>query len=108
MKHLRMFIAVAVFLLTVALGAQAIHQGVVNINTASVDQIAMLPSLDVKIARNIVDFRNASGPLRSIDDLLKVKGVTRDKLDVIRGLVVLRGQTTYDPDEYMSPRTGLK
>jgi competence protein ComEA len=71
--------------------------GVININTASVDQIRMLPGFNDQLAANIVSYRNYNGPFQTLEDLLKVKGMTKEKLDRISQNLVLEGDTTYQP-----------
>lgn len=73
--------------------------GVVNINTASADQLKMLPGIDDNLARNIVAYRDSNGPFRSTDDLLNVSGMTKDKYNKISQNLVLEGDTTYQPGE---------
>jgi competence protein ComEA len=74
--------------------------GVINVNTASQDQLTMLPLIDDQLAINIVDYRNTNGPFNSLDDLMNVKGMTQEKLDQIRPYLVLQGDTTFNPDIY--------
>ncbi len=69
-------------------------EGAVNINTATLEELQMLPGIGESIAQNIVDFRNANGPFASIDELIKVKGIGVNKLDAIRDNLTLEGPTT--------------
>jgi competence ComEA-like helix-hairpin-helix protein len=78
-------------------GEQAI--GAVNINTANADQLKMLPGIDDRLARNIVDYRDLNGPFSSPEDLLNVDGMTKEKLDKISANLVLEGDTTYQPGQ---------
>ncbi|MCE5275889.1 MAG: helix-hairpin-helix domain-containing protein [Syntrophaceae bacterium] len=99
MKGLKIIIAVALMVLAVGLVANATHKGVINVNTATVEQLKLLPSLNDTIAKNIVAYRKSNGPFKSMDDLVKVKGVTRTLLDDIRPFLALEGKTTFIPDE---------
>lgn len=71
------FVAVAVALL-VGLGgltaaiAEVEHR--VDINTASVAELATLPGIGESKAKAIVEYR-AADPFRSVEDLKKVKGI---------------------------------
>jgi len=75
-------------------------EGVLNINTASVDEFRLLPGINEQLARNIVDYRNANGPFRSVNELLNVRGMTRQQLSVIQKHLVLQGKTTYQPRNF--------
>ncbi|XP_045511722.1 endonuclease/exonuclease/phosphatase family domain-containing protein 1-like [Colias croceus] len=50
-----------------------------SVNSSSVFQLQCVPGLNQEIAANIVDYRNKKGPFKSLDDLIKVRG-----MDVIR------------------------
>jgi competence protein ComEA len=47
----------------------------VNLNTASVEQLATLPGVGPKLAARIVEYRQKSGTFRSTQELINVKGV---------------------------------
>lgn len=47
----------------------------ININTASVDELTQLQKVGPKTAENIVAYRDANGPFKTVDDLKNVKGV---------------------------------
>lgn len=49
--------------------------GKVNINTASVEQLATLPGVGPKLAARIVEYRQKSGTFRSPQELMNVRGV---------------------------------
>jgi len=100
MNKLKVLFITMVTIFSFGLVANAIHQGVINVNTATVEQLSQLPTISGEIAKNIVDYRNANGPFASIDELTKVKGVTRTLLDDIRPYLVLQGETTFRPEEY--------
>ncbi len=64
--------------------------GVVNINNAGVDDFLKL-GLTMEQADNILLFREQSGPFSSIEDLLKVQGITQTQLDRIRSYLRTEG-----------------
>ncbi len=80
-KVLLLSLFVAMFLAFSALAGQ------ININTASQDELQTLPFIGPKIAERIVEYREKQGPFKSIDDLLKIKGIGQKKLEKIRPLV---------------------
>ena len=46
----------------------------VNVNTAQQSELQATSGLDKYKAKSIIDYRNAHGPYRSLDDLAKVLG----------------------------------
>jgi competence protein ComEA len=68
--------------------------GVVNVNTATTEELARLPGIGEAKARAIVQFRKEQGAFRSVDQLRDVKGIGDAALERIRGHVVLEGKTT--------------
>ena len=65
-------------------------QKAIPINTASVQQLIELPGIGPTIAKRIVAYRKQHGPFHSAEDLLKVKGIGRKKLEKIRHRIVIR------------------
>ncbi len=59
----------------------------VNLNSAGVWLLQALPGIGEGKAKMIVAYREKNGPLRSIDDLLKIEGFGESLLEKIRGLV---------------------
>lgn len=59
----------------------------VNINAATSKELQGLPGIGQVTAERIVAFRNEKGKFRSVDDLLKVKGVGKKSLEKIRELI---------------------
>ena len=47
----------------------------VNVNTASVDDLAGISGIGVRRAMAIVEYRDQNGPFRSVEDLLYVPGI---------------------------------
>jgi len=67
--------------------------GVINLNTASVVQLDQLPGVGPKAAERIVAFRNKT-PFSRPEDLIKVKGFGKKKLDKLKGHLAVAGPTT--------------
>jgi len=59
----------------------------VNLNTATAEELAQLPGVGEVIAARIVRHREVSGPFRSVDELLIVRGISRKKLEKLRPYV---------------------
>lgn len=69
-------------------------QGVLNVNTATVEELQMLPGIGPAIAKDIVKYRTEKGPFKAIADLDKVKGIGKQKLEGIRPYCALEGAST--------------
>jgi competence protein ComEA len=61
----------------------------VDLNRAEVWLLQALPSIGEGRAKMIVAFREKNGPLRSVDDLLKIEGFGQSLLDKIKGLATV-------------------
>ncbi|MEN6404033.1 MAG: helix-hairpin-helix domain-containing protein, partial [Armatimonadia bacterium] len=57
---------------------------VVSLNRATKSQLEALPSIGPELAQRILYYRYEHGPFRSVDDLLQVEGIGRDRLETIR------------------------
>ena len=68
-------------------------EGVVNINTASSEQLQQLPGIGSTKAQAIVKHRKKQ-PFKSVEDLAKVKGIGEALLSKIKNRVVTKGKTT--------------
>lgn len=67
--------------------------GVVNLNTASPQQLDLLPGVGEKAAKKIVEFR-AKTPFAKVEDLTKVKGFGKKKLEKLKPFIAVSGPTT--------------
>lgn len=56
----------------------------INLNTASAEDLQIVPGIDQSLAQNIVEYRQANGPFGSVDDLSQVSGVTEENMNTIR------------------------
>jgi competence protein ComEA len=74
--------------------AAAKLSGVVNVNTASAEQLTLLPGVGEARAREIVAARTKQGGFKRIEDLLAIKGIGEASLAKLRPYVALQGETT--------------
>jgi competence ComEA-like helix-hairpin-helix protein len=68
--------------------------GVVNINTADVTQLAMLPRVGVKAAQRIADYRKEHGNFKKASDLMQVKGFGEKSFERLSSWITVDGKTT--------------
>jgi competence protein ComEA len=68
-------------------GASSAAASPIDLNTASIAQLDTLPGVGPATAQAIIDYRSQHGRFRSVDELLKVRGIGQAKLDQIRALV---------------------
>jgi competence protein ComEA len=69
------------------------YQGVVNLNTATAQQLDLLPGVGEKAAKRIIEHRSKT-PFAKPDDLMRVKGFGKKKLEKLRPYVSVSGPTT--------------
>ena len=58
-----------------------------DLNAATVKELAELPDIGPAIARRIVEHREKNGPFRKVEELLIIRGINRKKFAKIRPLV---------------------
>jgi competence ComEA-like helix-hairpin-helix protein len=61
----------------------------ININTASAEQLQMLPGIGSKLSQNIVNYRREISSFRTLDQLEDVDGMTSKRFERIKGLIEL-------------------
>lgn len=67
---------------------------VININTASVEEIAAIPGLGEKKSEAIVKFREKNGPFAKAEDLKRVDGIGDKLFEKIKPYIVVKGDST--------------
>ena len=68
---------------------EATERGKLNINTATVQELTILPGIGDTLALRIVAYRNAYGPYSSIEDLLNVEDIGPTRLNNIRDYITV-------------------
>lgn len=63
----------------------------ININTASAEQLAALPGIGEGYANRIVEYREANGPFRTVEELLLVEGIGESRLEAILDYITAGG-----------------
>ncbi len=74
--------------------AQQSSKEVVNINTASAEQLAQLPRVGPSLSQRIVDFRKENGNFKKTEDLILVKGIGEKTFKNLEPFITVEGKTT--------------
>lgn len=94
------FLAIAIVFVAVTMTAtahaatSAAPSGVVNINSADVAQLSLLPGVGAKAAQRIVDYRKEHGSFQKTTDLMQVKGFGEKKFKSLSPYISVSGSTT--------------
>ena len=59
-------------------------KGIVNINTATVNELCKLPGIGEKTAEKIIEYRKKSGGFETIEELKKIEGIGESKFNKIK------------------------
>jgi competence protein ComEA len=68
--------------------------GKVNINTATLEQLEMLPRIGTKTAQSIIEYRTQNGLFEKAEDLTKVRGIGGRTVEELHNFIILKGTTT--------------
>lgn len=110
-RHYRL-ISVAAYLLTSLGGCGNSHtvkeewNGVVNINTADVPTLTLLPGIRASTARRITDYRSENGRFKAPVELLLVRGIGEACFEQIQPWAATEGATTLTERVRLSRRPG--
>jgi competence protein ComEA len=86
------FVAICLCSLGFTASAEDVLKGkTVNINTATVEEIAEIPLVTQEMAEGIVEYREDSGDFQSLDELLQIDGFTRKLYLKIKTFFLLEG-----------------
>jgi competence protein ComEA len=72
----------------------ATAQGVVNVNTASLQELTRLPKIGPSRAQAILELRTKLGGFKKLEDLMRVKGIGRKTFRQLEPMLSLQGSTT--------------
>lgn len=65
--------------------------GKININSASAEDLAILPGIGSELAGRIIAYREAEGQFLSVDELINVEGIGKNKLEDIKQYITVGG-----------------
>lgn len=88
-------LAVAIVLgLFAPLAAVAAPAGVVNVNTATAEQLQLLPRIGAAVAQRVIEYRKENSKFGSLDELMLVRGIGESTFAQLKPYVSLTGETT--------------
>ncbi len=61
----------------------------VSINNGDIEELITLPGIGVKIAQNIINYRNDYGLFENINEIKRVKGIGEKKYEQIKEYIIL-------------------
>lgn len=64
---------------------------VLNLNTATKEELIALPGIGPAKAQAILDYRNAHGGFKSVEELKDVKGIGAKRFEKLRGELTVAG-----------------
>jgi competence protein ComEA len=73
---------------------QSERPGVINLNTASIDQLTRLPGIGPARAAAVLELRAKLTQFRRLEDLMRVKGIGRKTFRKLQPMLRLSGETT--------------
>ena len=65
--------------------------GMIDINTATADQLQLLPGIGESLSQRIVDYRKQHGGFRNIEELMEVSGIGEKKFTSIKDYITVSG-----------------
>lgn len=93
--RIRRATAILMLLAVAALAVPAFAEnGVVNVNSADADQLALLPRVGPALAQRIVDYRDANGEFSGTEELMLVRGIGEKTFELLEPWVTVKGETT--------------
>ena len=96
MKQLLVVLCLLVVLVALAgvnvvIAAQ--DEDVININTATEEELRQLTGIGEVKAKRIIEHRKAHGPFKSIEDIMNVKGIGEKTFMKFKDRIVVGGET---------------
>jgi len=65
----------------------------IDLNKATEDELAQIPTIGLKIAKRIVEYRKTNGRFKSIDELKLIKDIGPKRFEAIKERVIIGEDT---------------
>ena len=75
--------------LTIPTKTSAKQTNLISINTADLNTLLQIPKIGEKTAQAILEYRSQYGLFKTLEDLMKVKGIGQAKFDFIKDKICL-------------------
>ena len=87
-------------------GAQLLTLGLpIDLNRATAEDLDAIPGLGPALAQRIIDYRQAHGPFKKIEDLREVSGVGPQNLEKLKPYLGLGSPEAYAPPDWKAAMT---
>lgn len=93
-RNIRTLATLALFVLALTAAPAFAADGVVNVNTADEDQLALLPRVGPAIAGRIAEHRETNGEFAGTEELMLVRGIGEKTFELMEPWVTVDGETT--------------
>jgi competence protein ComEA len=95
-KRIRTFLSLSTLAATLLAASPAFAaptlEGQVNINTATAEQLELLPGIGPAMAKKIVDYRT-NKPFQETNQIVRIKGIGPKTFTKLKQFLVLKGET---------------
>ena len=89
-KQLVALLTVIAVIISFSVPVLAEETGKININTASAEELTKLKQVGPKYAAMIVEYREANGPFKSPEDLMKVRGIGEKTFEANKDVITVK------------------
>lgn len=72
--------------------SSSFEEKIVNLNTATFEELLSLPGIGPKLAREIIRYREEKGGFSSPTELKKIKGIGEKKYEKLKKLIQVKGE----------------